>query len=84
MTPVKPKARPAPKPKAAAKPEGTSPTPHIITNCVFTGVQWDATAVKAVQTVAEGLVQNAKGLKTLAKLFEGQSITMEALLKITP
>lgn len=54
----------------------------IIDNCTFTGVQWDATAVKAIQTIADSFLQNAKGLTALAEVLKSQNINVEAMLKI--
>lgn len=55
-----------------------------ITNSQFTGVHWDAKAIDTVQTVAEGLVENARALAALANLFASQHINIECLLKIEP
>lgn len=53
-----------------------------VQNSQFYGVHWDAKAVSAIQTVADGLVKNAEGLKALAEVFRSQNITVECLLKI--
>ena len=55
-----------------------------VNNNQFTGVHWDAKAIQTVQTVADGLVENAKGLGVLASLFASQHINIECLLKIEP
>lgn len=64
--------------KKAAK---VQPTNHIEA-CTFTGVHWDATAVQAIQTIADGLVQNAKGLTALAELLKSQNVNIEAMVKL--
>lgn len=53
-----------------------------INNCTFTGVQWDAKAVDAVTKIADGLIQNAKGLTTLAEVLKASNVTIETMLKI--
>tara|TARA_R110002126_G_scaffold273647_1_gene418242 strand:- start:456 stop:659 length:204 start_codon:yes stop_codon:yes gene_type:complete len=55
---------------------------NTISNCQFYGVKWDAQAVSAIQTVAEGLVANAQALGKLAELFKSQNINIECLLKV--
>lgn len=45
---------------------------NTIKNCTFYGVRWDAKSIATVQTVAEGLVENAKALGQLASLFHAQ------------
>ena len=60
-----------------------APTPSTtIQNSTFYGVHWDAQAVAAVQTVADGLVANAQALGKLADLFKSQNIEFECLVKI--
>lgn len=55
---------------------------NSVTGCTFTGVHWDATAVNTIQTVAEGLVENAKALHSLVQLFKSQNIQIETMIKI--
>ena len=55
-----------------------------VVNTTFTGIHWDSKSVQTVQTVAEGLVENAKALGQLASLFRSQNIQIECLLKIEP
>lgn len=56
-------------------------TTHI-NNCMFTGVQWDAKAVDAVTKIADGLIQNAKGLTTLAEVLKASNVTIETMIKV--
>lgn len=55
-----------------------------ISDSTFTGVHWDSTAVSAIQTVADGLLENAKALGELATVFRSQNIQIECFLKIEP
>jgi hypothetical protein len=55
---------------------------NSITGCSFVGVQFDAKAVGAVQTIAEGLVENAKALSKLAEVLKASNVTVECLLKV--
>jgi len=57
--------------KAEAPPEPT----YSIQNCNFAGVQWDAKAVEAVQTVAEALLN-------LTRLFRSQDVNIETMIKV--
>jgi len=60
-----------------------SPTsPLAVSGCNFYGIKWDAQAVASIQTVADGLVANAKALGALAKVFKSQNINIECLLKV--
>lgn len=56
-------------------------TTHI-SNCTFTGVKWDAKAVDAVTKIADGLIQNAKGLTALAEVLKASNVTLETMLKV--
>jgi hypothetical protein len=53
-----------------------------ISNCQFTGVHYDAKAVEAINTIATGLVENAKALGKLAEVLKASNITIESLVKI--
>lgn len=53
-----------------------------IENSQFYGVRWDAQAIAAVQTVADGLVANAQALGKLAEVFKAQNINIECLVKV--
>jgi arginine/lysine/ornithine decarboxylase len=58
------------------------PVSNTIQNCTFVGVQYDAKAVEAIRTVAEGLVENAKALGKLAEVLKASNVTVEAMLRI--
>ena len=64
--------------KAKSKPQPVT----TVQDCQFYGVKWDAQAVSAIQTVADGLVANAQALGKLADVFKSQSINIECLFKV--
>ena len=64
------------KSKIIKKPEPTT----LIQNCDFYGVKWDAQAINTVQTVAEGLLANARALEKLADVFAAQNVQIDSLL----
>jgi hypothetical protein len=53
-----------------------------VQNCQFYGVKWDAAATEAVQTVADGLLANAKALDKLIDVFKAQHVEIECMLKV--
>ena len=55
---------------------------NVITNCNFTGVQFDEAATEAITTIAEGLVENAKALGALAYVLKASNVELETMLKI--
>jgi hypothetical protein len=57
--------------------------PHtLVKNCSFVGVQYDAKAIEAMETVAQGLLVNAQALYRLAGVFNAQGIEIECLIKV--
>ena len=58
----------------------------MINNCDFTGgnVVFDKETVNTMETIAEGLLENAKSLGLLANVFRVQNITMGTLLSVGP
>lgn len=54
----------------------------VVTNCAFTGVNFDKAAVDAITTIAEGLIENAKALGQLAHVLKASNVNIEAMLKI--
>ena len=64
------------------KPAPQVPATTQIQDCQFYGVKWDATAVQAIQTIAEGLVENAKGLGALAAVLKSQNVQIDCLIKV--
>jgi hypothetical protein len=66
----------------AKKPVQNIDNSKTVAGCTFTGVHWDAQAVGAVQTVADGLVANAKALGALAEVFKGQNIRMAPMIYV--
>ena len=60
-----------------------SKQPHTsIMNSTFNGVQWDAKAVDAIGKIADGLIENAKGLSALAQVLKSSNVNIEALVRI--
>ena len=53
-----------------------------VSHCEFVGVRFDATSVEAIRLVAEGLIENARGLHALATLFHSQNIHVDTLLTV--
>lgn len=53
-----------------------------IDGCSFVGVQYDAKAVNAIETIALGLVENAKALGALAQVLKASNVEVQAMLKI--
>lgn len=53
-----------------------------ISDCNFVGVQFDAQAVSAINTIAIGLVENAKGLGKLAEVLRASNVTIEAMVRV--
>jgi len=75
---------------AKMKPIKTVPAAGaMISDCNFTGINWDAKAVSAVQTLADGLLANAKAnrenaeaMGKLVSVFRAQQIDIECLIKL--
>lgn len=55
---------------------------NTIANCMLVGVQYDATAVVAISTIADGLVENAKALGKLAEVLRASNVHIESMIKI--
>ena len=53
-----------------------------ISGCNFVGVQYDAKAVGAIETIAVGLVENAKALGALAQVLKASNVEIAAMLRI--
>ena len=53
-----------------------------ITGCNFIGVQYDAKAVNAIETIAAGLVENAKALGSLAQVLKASNVEIASMLRI--
>ena len=60
----------------------TQPTPVAVSNCTFIGVQFDAKAIDAIETIADGLVENAKALGALAQVLKASNVEVQAMLRI--
>ena len=61
--------------------ESVSPSMTITDTC-FYGVKWDAKAVNAVQTIADGFLENAKGLSKLAEVLKASNVEIDAMIKV--
>ena len=67
-----------------AKKSTVKPAPvTAITGCNFYGVKWDAAATQAVQTIADGLLANAKAMDKLIDVFKAQNVEINNLLTIS-
>ena len=53
-----------------------------ITGCTFAGVKFEKEATQAIITIAEGLVENAKALGSLAHVLNASNVKIETLLKV--
>lgn len=53
-----------------------------ISHCNFVGVQFDAKAVDAINTIATGLVENAKALGKLAEVLKASNVEISAMVRI--
>lgn len=53
-----------------------------ISDCSFVGVQYDAKAVDAIETIAQGLVENAKALGALAQILRASNVEIQAMLRM--
>ena len=53
-----------------------------VENSTFQGVVYDAKAVNAIDTIATGLVENAKALGKLAEVLKASNVEVECLLKL--
>lgn len=68
--------------KPKTKPAGATKPMTSISHCNFVGVQYDAKAVEAIQTIALGLKSNADALGKLAQVLIASNVNLECLLKI--
>jgi hypothetical protein len=53
-----------------------------VKNSTFQGVVYDAKAVDAIETIADGLLENAKALGKLAEVLKSSNVEIECLLKL--
>jgi hypothetical protein len=58
------------------------PNSNHIENCNFVGVQWDSKAVATVQTIPDGLLENAKAFHSLISVLKAQNVEIKAMLNI--
>lgn len=68
--------------KKATKKPSTKDNQLNVSGCTFIGVQFDETAIEAITTIAEGLVENAKALGSLAQVLKASNIHIDAMLKM--
>ena len=57
-------------------------SPKIIQNCDFVGVKYDQAATEALKSIAEGFIENAKGLGVLAKVLNASDVKIESMITI--
>jgi len=68
------------KPKAKIQ---AAPKPHVeIKDTMFTGVYWDPSAVHALQTVADAMLEQAMATRAIIEVFKAQNVTVECMLKV--
>jgi len=67
------------KTKTKSKAKSISTT---LKNCTFYALRFDEKAVNAIDSIAEGLIENAKGLGALAQVLKASNVSIECLLKI--
>ena len=72
------KKKPTPKPVEKTPEQPTT----TLTGCTFYGVKWDAAATEAVQTVADGLLANARAMDKLIDVFKAQNVEIKGMLHI--
>lgn len=53
-----------------------------IRDCNFYGVKWEASAVKAVQTIADSLLEQARACTNLIEVFRASNVQIDAMVKI--
>jgi len=73
--------------KKQTKKETTKKEPvnhTTVKDCTFIGVKVDSDAAKIIGPIAEGLVETAKGLATLARLLTGHQVEIDSMIKISP
>ena len=58
------------------------PVTATLEHCNLYGVYWDAAATQAVQTIADGLLANAKAMDKLIDVFKAQNVQINNLLTI--
>jgi len=51
-------------------------------NCTFYALRFDEKAVNAIDSIATGLIENARGLGALAQVLKASNVSIECLLKI--
>lgn len=54
----------------------------IITDCNLAGVQYNEAATDAIKAIAEGLLENARGLGRLAFVLKASNVNVESLMRI--
>ncbi|HDZ26676.1 hypothetical protein LCGC14_0650180 [marine sediment metagenome] len=53
-----------------------------VSNNVFTGIKFDAEIASTITAIAEGLIENAKGLRALSGFLKASSVSIGSLLEI--
>ena len=54
-----------------------------ISNCSFTGVHFDPKIVNTIETIAQGLVENAKALGALASVLKASNVHIDSLMQVS-
>ena len=50
--------------------------------CDFNGVTYNKETIEAIELIAEGFLENAKGLGSLAKAISASHVTIETMVKV--
>ena len=53
-----------------------------VKNCNLVGVQFDEKATDAIKIIAEGLIENAKALGTLAYAMRASGVNIDTMLRV--
>lgn len=53
-----------------------------ISNNHFVGVHYDSKAVEAINMIATGLIENARGLSALAQILKASNVEIETFLSV--
>ena len=54
----------------------------IISGNTFTGIKFDAEILGTVSAIAEGLIENAKGLQALSGFLKASTVNISSLLSV--
>ena len=64
------------------KKKAMNPANISVSHCHLNGVHFDAKAVEAITTIAEGLVETARALGNLAHVLRASNVHIDTMMKI--